>query len=241
MLCSMHTYYSVVSGTTLPLNFLPVSLSCTPRRRRRCRCGCRHPSAWSRSATCTAITPRRGARSNWRGSQTTKATGRAATRSACRCGAGGLHGATLLVLSVWVLLQRAAAALGGQCVRAAACWAAPTPLHTKARPHVYTHNCQVGDILDRGDQELPILYFLERLQHQAAAAGGALHVLNGNHGALVLGSRRLLLLLLLWSVATPSCASQAAVCCHAGTCCTGAKQQHTATRYAHCREPGRWQ
>lgn len=39
----------------------------------------------------------------------------------------------------------------------------------------------MGDILDRGDAELPILYFLEALQHQAAAAGGALHVLNGNH------------------------------------------------------------
>ena len=36
-------------------------------------------------------------------------------------------------------------------------------------------------MLDRGDAELPILYFLERLQEQAAAAGGALHVLNGNH------------------------------------------------------------
>ena len=45
----------------------------------------------------------------------------------------------------------------------------------------------MGDILDRGDAELPILYFLETLQHQAAAAGGALHVLNGNHGAAVLG------------------------------------------------------
>jgi hypothetical protein len=39
----------------------------------------------------------------------------------------------------------------------------------------------VGDLLDRGDQELPLLYFLERLKRQAAAAGGAVHVLNGNH------------------------------------------------------------
>jgi hypothetical protein len=36
-------------------------------------------------------------------------------------------------------------------------------------------------MLDRGDQELPLLYFLERLARQAAAAGGALHLLNGNH------------------------------------------------------------
>jgi hypothetical protein len=42
---------------------------------------------------------------------------------------------------------------------------------------------QVGDQLDRGDHELEILYFLERLQREAARAGGALHVLNGNHEA----------------------------------------------------------
>ena len=40
---------------------------------------------------------------------------------------------------------------------------------------------QVGDQLDRGDSEIQILYALERLQREAAAAGGALHVLNGNH------------------------------------------------------------
>lgn len=40
---------------------------------------------------------------------------------------------------------------------------------------------QVGDILDRGDQEIEIFYWLERLQREAAAAGGALHILNGNH------------------------------------------------------------
>eukprot|EP00879_Flechtneria_rotunda_P024719 GHRR01026225.1.p1 GENE.GHRR01026225.1~~GHRR01026225.1.p1 ORF type:complete len:242 (+),score=100.16 GHRR01026225.1:164-889(+) len=46
---------------------------------------------------------------------------------------------------------------------------------------------QVGDILDRGDQELKILFILERLQRQAAAAGGALHVLNGNHETMNVG------------------------------------------------------
>ena len=40
---------------------------------------------------------------------------------------------------------------------------------------------QVGDQLDRGDNELQILYMLERLQEEAKAAGGALHVLTGNH------------------------------------------------------------
>jgi hypothetical protein len=46
---------------------------------------------------------------------------------------------------------------------------------------------QVGDQLDRGDQELRILYFLEKLQREAAAAGGALHVLNGNHETMNAG------------------------------------------------------
>lgn len=40
---------------------------------------------------------------------------------------------------------------------------------------------QVGDILDRGDQELELFYFLERLQKEAASYGGAVHILNGNH------------------------------------------------------------
>jgi hypothetical protein len=48
-------------------------------------------------------------------------------------------------------------------------------------------HAQVGDILDRGDQELKLLYMLERLQRQAAAAGGALWVLNGNHETMNVG------------------------------------------------------
>lgn len=48
-------------------------------------------------------------------------------------------------------------------------------------------HAQVGDILDRGDQELKLLYLLERLQRQAAAAGGALWVLNGNHETMNVG------------------------------------------------------
>ena len=50
-----------------------------------------------------------------------------------------------------------------------------------ARTERVWHGMQVGDQLDRGDHELEILYFLERLQREAARAGGALHVLNGNH------------------------------------------------------------
>lgn len=40
---------------------------------------------------------------------------------------------------------------------------------------------QTGDQLDRGDQEQELLAFLARLKGEARAAGGALHLLNGNH------------------------------------------------------------
>jgi hypothetical protein len=40
---------------------------------------------------------------------------------------------------------------------------------------------QVGDQLDRGDDEPEILLLLERLSQEAAQNGGAVHVLNGNH------------------------------------------------------------
>lgn len=40
---------------------------------------------------------------------------------------------------------------------------------------------QTGDQLDRGDDEPEIIDLFERLSAQASAAGGALHVLNGNH------------------------------------------------------------
>ena len=40
---------------------------------------------------------------------------------------------------------------------------------------------QVGDILDRGDNEVQIFYWFDNIRRQAARAGGALHVLLGNH------------------------------------------------------------
>jgi hypothetical protein len=40
---------------------------------------------------------------------------------------------------------------------------------------------QTGDQLDRGDDEQAIIDLLSRLTEEAAAAGGAVHVLNGNH------------------------------------------------------------
>lgn len=40
---------------------------------------------------------------------------------------------------------------------------------------------QTGDQLDRGDQEQAIMELLDRLRDEARAAGGAVHVLNGNH------------------------------------------------------------
>lgn len=40
---------------------------------------------------------------------------------------------------------------------------------------------QTGDRLDRGDDELALLDLFDRVTAEAAAAGGAVHVLNGNH------------------------------------------------------------
>ncbi|KAG6730598.1 hypothetical protein I3842_01G088900 [Carya illinoinensis] len=40
---------------------------------------------------------------------------------------------------------------------------------------------QLGDVLDRGGDELKILYFLEKLKRQAARSGGTLITMNGNH------------------------------------------------------------
>jgi hypothetical protein len=40
---------------------------------------------------------------------------------------------------------------------------------------------QTGDILDRGDDEEAVIRLFQRLQEEAEDAGGAVHVLNGNH------------------------------------------------------------
>lgn len=40
---------------------------------------------------------------------------------------------------------------------------------------------QVGDVLDRGGEELKILYFLEKLKREAAKDGGSVITMNGNH------------------------------------------------------------
>eukprot|EP00284_Hemiselmis_tepida_P002751 CAMPEP_0174951794 /NCGR_PEP_ID=MMETSP1355-20121228/95039_1 /TAXON_ID=464990 /ORGANISM="Hemiselmis tepida, Strain CCMP443" /LENGTH=517 /DNA_ID=CAMNT_0016199471 /DNA_START=211 /DNA_END=1764 /DNA_ORIENTATION=+ len=44
-----------------------------------------------------------------------------------------------------------------------------------------THFVQIGDILDRGDEEKDCLDLLVDLKPQAKAAGGAVHILLGNH------------------------------------------------------------
>ncbi|KAJ4977091.1 hypothetical protein NE237_002197 [Protea cynaroides] len=40
---------------------------------------------------------------------------------------------------------------------------------------------QVGDVLDRGGDELKILYFLEKLKREASRSGGSIITMNGNH------------------------------------------------------------
>lgn len=48
------------------------------------------------------------------------------------------------------------------------------------------HLVVIGDNMDRGDQVLPILWLLFKLEQQALAAGGRLHLLLGNHELMVL-------------------------------------------------------
>jgi hypothetical protein len=40
---------------------------------------------------------------------------------------------------------------------------------------------QTGDVTDRGDEERPLLEWLDKVEERARAAGGALYRLNGNH------------------------------------------------------------
>lgn len=47
-----------------------------------------------------------------------------------------------------------------------------------------THLVSIGDLLDRGDHGRQVMDLLMRLQEEAAAAGGAVHVLVGNHEAM---------------------------------------------------------
>jgi hypothetical protein len=54
-----------------------------------------------------------------------------------------------------------------------------------------THLVSLGDLLDRGDDSRKVMDLLMRLQSEAQAAGGAVHVVLGNHEAMnVLGDLR---------------------------------------------------
>ncbi|MDX1395925.1 MAG: metallophosphoesterase [Gemmatimonadota bacterium] len=48
------------------------------------------------------------------------------------------------------------------------------------------HLVLLGDIFDRGDDVTGVLWLLYRLEREAAAAGGAVHVVLGNHEAMVM-------------------------------------------------------
>ncbi|MCG9730563.1 metallophosphoesterase [Shewanella sp. Isolate13] len=49
------------------------------------------------------------------------------------------------------------------------------------------HMVMTGDMFDRGDQINEVLWFMYKLDRQAKAAGGMLHLLMGNHEQMVLG------------------------------------------------------
>ncbi|KAK9072414.1 hypothetical protein SSX86_008848 [Deinandra increscens subsp. villosa] len=62
---------------------------------------------------------------------------------------------------------------------------------------------QVGDVLDRGGQELQILYFLEKLKRQALKSGGNVITMNGNHEIMnVDGDFRLRVCVMDWKTLT---------------------------------------
>ncbi|CAM6129740.1 unnamed protein product [Calypogeia fissa] len=46
---------------------------------------------------------------------------------------------------------------------------------------------QVGDLLDRGGDELKIIYLLEKLKIEAQRVGGEVHIMNGNHEIMNVG------------------------------------------------------
>lgn len=48
------------------------------------------------------------------------------------------------------------------------------------------HVVFLGDMVDRGDQVLPVLWMIHRLEEQAQAAGGAVHFILGNHEHMAL-------------------------------------------------------
>jgi len=50
-------------------------------------------------------------------------------------------------------------------------------------------SAQVGDQLDRGGNEVAILYFLERISAEAKKEGGAVVTMNGNHETLNVAAR----------------------------------------------------
>ncbi|KAK4268695.1 hypothetical protein QN277_025311 [Acacia crassicarpa] len=55
---------------------------------------------------------------------------------------------------------------------------------------------QLGDVLDKGGEELKILYFLEKLKREAARSGGTIITMNGNHEIMNVDG-------IFWSVTRP--------------------------------------
>ena len=54
-----------------------------------------------------------------------------------------------------------------------------------------SHFVQLGDVVDRGDDSRQVIDFLQRLERDAASAGGRVHFLLGNHEAMrMLGDMR---------------------------------------------------
>ncbi len=52
------------------------------------------------------------------------------------------------------------------------------------------HLVFLGDVVDRGDKVTEVLWLIYRLEDQAAAAGGAVHLLLGNHEVMIMLDRK---------------------------------------------------
>lgn len=99
-------------------------------------------------------------------------------------------------------------------------------------PSHVSNGSQVGDILDRGPEELKLLYWLERLQQEAQRAGGRLYVLNGNHETMnIHGNYRWVGLL---PAADELYCRGSSWCCRMHVCDASLRDELSHVSAAHC-------
>ncbi|MCE5325426.1 MAG: metallophosphoesterase [Planctomycetaceae bacterium] len=99
------------------------------------------------------------------------------------------QGAPSKILNIWTGVERVVAIgdVHGDCKQFVASLKAAAVIDEKENWIAgKTHLVQTGDILDRGDESRKAMDLLMKLEKQAAAAGGMVHALLGNHEAMVM-------------------------------------------------------